>query len=76
MLASTDLLHPEARHRTIKQTEQGEMILLGGMAGQLDDWRRTVEDRPTAVEHEVVVGGDKGKGDAERRFESFSIQLT
>jgi hypothetical protein len=59
------LLHPKARGGTVEQAEQSEMIILRGMAGQLDDWRRTVEDLPAAVEYEVVVRGDEGKGDGE-----------
>ena len=32
-----DLLHPKARRGTVEQAEQGEMVILGGIAGQLDD---------------------------------------
>jgi hypothetical protein len=63
MFTSADLLHPKARRGAIEQAEQGEMIVLGGIAGQLDNRGRTVEDLAAAVEHEVVVGGDEGKGD-------------
>jgi len=37
------------------------MILLGGVAGQLDDRRRLLKDFPAVVEYEVVVRGDEGK---------------
>ena len=42
------------------------MLGLGGIAGKLDDRCGTVKHLPAAVEHEVVVGGYKGKGDRER----------
>ena len=71
MFARAYLLHPKARRGAVEQAEQGEMIVLGGIAGQLDDWGRTVEDLPAAVEHEVVVGGDEGKGDGQGGTEAF-----
>ena len=33
-----NLLHPKACSGTIKQAEESEMIVCGGIAGQLDDW--------------------------------------
>ena len=45
------------------------MVFLGGIAGQLDDRCRVIEDLPAAVEHEVVVRGDEGKGYGERGLE-------
>src|SRR5262249_61011258 len=61
----TDLFQPKARGRTVEQAEQGEGILLGGMAGQLNDRRRLLEHLPAAVEHEVVMCGDEGKSNGE-----------
>jgi hypothetical protein len=66
------------------------MIILGGLAGQLDNRGRTVEDLAAAVENEVVVGGDEGKGDGEGgaetlwrylpifipRLPNFSVRIT
>ena len=46
------------------------MVVFGGIGRQLDDRCRLVEDLAAPVEHEVVVRGDEGKGDGERRFEA------
>src|SRR5206468_9862475 len=59
------LLHPKAGSGTVKQAEQGEMIVLGSTAGQLDDRSRSIEYLPSTVEHEVIVCGHEGKGDGE-----------
>ena len=64
-LSVKHLLHPKAGGGAVEQAEQGEMIVLGGIAGQLDNRCRLLEDLPAAVEHEVVVRGDLGKDDRE-----------
>jgi hypothetical protein len=63
------LLHPKARRGAVEQAKQGKMIVLGGVAGQLDDWGRLLEDLPATVEYEVVMRSDEGKGDGERGTE-------
>ena len=57
------LLHPEARCGTVEQAEQGEMVVLGCVGGELDDRGRPVEDLAASVEHEMVVRGNEGEGD-------------
>jgi hypothetical protein len=71
-----DLFHPKAGGGTVQQPEQGEMILLGGMAGQLDDWGGTVEDLPATVKDEVIVRGNEGKGDGEGSAEALRRDLS
>ena len=69
------LLHPKARRGTVEQAEQGEMVFLGGIAGQLDDRSRTVKHLPAAVEHEVVVRGDEGKDNGQGGAELRCVSL-
>ena len=51
------------------------MIVLSGIAGQFNDWSRTVKHLPTAVEHEMVVSSDEGKDDRERSAKTFKSYL-
>ena len=60
------LLHPKTRRGAVEQPEQGEVIVLGGVGGQLDDRGRPIEHLAAAVEHEVVVSRDEGEGDRKR----------
>jgi hypothetical protein len=63
------LFHPEARCGAVEQAEQSEVILLTGIAGQLDDRGRAVEHLPAAVEYEMVMRSHEGKGDGQRGAE-------
>ena len=47
------------------------MVVFGGAFGELDDRRGLVEDLAAAVEHEVVVGRDKGEGDGGALYSIF-----
>src|SRR5882724_6645707 len=69
------LFHPKARSGTIEQAEQGEMVVLGSIAGQLDDRSRLLKYLPATVEYEVVVRGDKGKRDGQRGAKTFESYL-
>ncbi|MGH9848142.1 MAG: hypothetical protein ACREEM_56385 [Blastocatellia bacterium] len=44
-----DLLHPEARRRTVEQPQQSQMLILRRLYRQLDDWRLTIEDFAAAI---------------------------
>ncbi len=71
-LVMEHLLHPEARRRAVQQPEQGEVVVLARARRELDDRRRLVEDLAAPVEDEVVVGGDEGEGDGERRAKALA----
>ena len=62
-----DLLHPEARRRTVEEPEQSEVVVLSCARRQLDDRGRLLEHLPAAVEHEMVVRGDECEDDREGR---------
>ena len=67
VLGKANLLQPEARNRRVQQPEQAEVIVLAGAGRQLDDRCGLFEYLATAIEHEVVVGGDFTVSDAEFR---------
>ena len=69
------LLHPEAGRRAVEVRDEGEVVVFGGVLGELDDWGRLLEDFSSAVEDEVVVGGDEGEGDGERGSQSLVVVL-
>jgi hypothetical protein len=61
-----DLLEPEAPYRRVEQSEQPQVLVLAGPGGQFDHRRRLLEDFASAVENEVVVGGDFGERNTKR----------
>ena len=48
-LAVEHLLHPEAGGGAVEVGQEGEVVVLGGVLGQLDDGRRPVEHLAAAV---------------------------
>ena len=58
--------HPEARSRTVEQSQQAEVVVLRGRGWQLDDWGRLLEHLAATVQDEVVVRGDLAEDNGER----------
>ncbi len=74
-LREEHLLHPKARRGAVEQTKKGKMIVLGGVAGQLDDRGCLLKHLPAVVEHEVVVCGDEREGDGQRGAKLVNRQV-
>ncbi len=75
VLGKAHLLQPEAGHRRVEQPEQPQVLVLAGAGGQLDHRRRLLEDLATAVEDEMVMGGDLGEGNGQRCPQLVDVEL-
>ena len=63
------LLHPKTSSRTVQKAEQGEMVVLGGIAGKFNDRSMSIENTPASIQHEMIVGCDKCISDSERSMQ-------
>ncbi len=68
------LLHPEAGRGAVEQPEHREVIRLRGPRRQLDDRRGLFEHLAAAIQDEVVVGRDEGKGCSKGFAKSLSLE--
>lgn len=59
----TCLPEPKARRGAVEKSKEPQMVLFGGIGGQLDDRCRLLEHLPATVQDEVVVRGDLAKDD-------------
>jgi hypothetical protein len=55
-----DLLHPEAGGRAVEETEEAEVVVLGGVGGESDDRGVTIRGIPAFKHHKVIMSRDRG----------------
>src|SRR5690625_2304606 len=66
------LLEPEQCRGRVEHAKQVQVLLFAGPLRQLDHRCGLLEDLPAPVEYEVVVRGDEGEGDRQRRGVAFA----